>query len=135
MLVLAKTLTLSGRDLPLSAWAPFVFFWQDVLVALVFLAIDALLRRSVLGWLLYGAAVFYVAVNVPVSRVLGTPLTWNMMRATRGALEDSIRHHFTAPNVGSLFLVAGRRRFLPAAAHSTLRQAGIVRHSRSRCWW
>ena len=56
---------------------------------------------------------FYVAVNVPVARVLGTPLTWNMMRATRGALEDSIRHHFTALNVGSLVLVLGAGIFFP----------------------
>ena len=31
VLVIAKTLTLAGRDLPLSPLAPFVFFWQDVL--------------------------------------------------------------------------------------------------------
>ena len=113
VLVLARTMTLPGHDLPLSAWAPFVFVWQDVLVALVFLAIDALLRRSVLGWLLYGAAVFYVAVNVPVARVLGTPMTWNMMRATRGPLEDSIRHHFTVSHVSSLFVVLVAGALLP----------------------
>jgi lipoteichoic acid synthase len=113
VLVLAKTLTLSGRDLPLSAWAPFAFFWQDVLAALVFLALDAFLRRSAVAWLLYGAAVAYVAINVPISLVLGTPLTWNMMRAARGPLADSVRHHATASNFGSLVLVAGVGVLLP----------------------
>lgn len=125
VLVVARVLTLSGRDLPLSAWTPFVFLWQDVLAALVFLAIDSLLRRPAPAWLLYGAAVVYIAVNVPVARVLGTPLTWNMMRATRGPLEDSIRHHFTSVNVGSLILVLVAGVLLPML---------LVRRSAVRVW-
>lgn len=107
VLVVAKTLTLSGRNLPLSAWAPFAFFWQDVLAALVFFALDVLLRRPALGWLLYAVAVSYVAINVPIALVLGTPLTWTMIRAVRGPLADSITHYFTAFNLGSLILVVG----------------------------
>ncbi len=113
MLAVAKILALSGRDLPLSAWAPFAFFWQDILAALVFLALDVCLGRPVLAWLLYGASLFYIAVNVPVARVLGTPLTWNMMRAARGPLADSIWHHATISNLGSLMLVAGVGVLLP----------------------
>ena len=46
-----------------------MFFWQDVLAALVFLAIETVVEApSVHARLLYGAAVFYVAINVPVSR-------------------------------------------------------------------
>jgi Sulfatase len=113
VLAVAKILALSGRDLPLSAWAPFAFFWQDVLAALVFLALDGWLRRPVLAWLLYGASLLYIAVNVPVARVLGTPLTWNMMRAARGPLADSIWHHVTISNLCSLMLVTGVGVLLP----------------------
>jgi len=113
VLVIAKTVALGGRSLPLSPWTPFVFFWQDVLAALIFLAVDAFLRRPAIGWLLYGIAVAYVAVNVPVALVLGTPLTWTMMRAAGGPLADSIGHYFTVWNVGSLFMVAGAGVVLP----------------------
>ena len=113
VLVIAKTLALAGRNLPLSALAPFVFFWQDVCAALVFLAIDRLLQRPVFAWLLYGVAVAYVAINVPVAVVLGTPLTWTMMRAAGGPLADSIGHYLTVFNVGSLIMVAGAGALLP----------------------
>ena len=113
VLAVAKIVALSGRDLPLSVWAPFAFFRQDVLATLVFLALDACLRRPLLGWLLYGASLFYIAINVPIARVLGTPLTWNMMRAARGPLADSIWHHVTISNLGSLLLVAGMGVLLP----------------------
>ncbi len=113
VLVIAKTMTLAGRNLPLSPWSPFVFFWQDVLAAVIFLAVDMCVRRPAPGWLLYGVAVAYVAVNVPVALVLGTPLTWTMMRAARGPLADSISHYFTTTNVGSLMVVAGAGVVLP----------------------
>ena len=127
VLVLAKSLTLAGRDLPVSAWAPFALFWQDVLAALVFLAFDAFLRRPAFAWLLYGLAVSYVAINVPVALVLGTPLTWNMMRAARGPLADSIRHYFTAFNFGSLIVVAAVGVLLPTLlARRSVRLASSV---------
>jgi lipoteichoic acid synthase len=113
VLVISKTLTLAGRDLPLSPLAPFVFFWQDVLAALVFLAVDRFLQRLAFARLLYGVAVAYVAINVPVAVVLGTPLTWTMMRAAGGPLADSIGHYFTPFNVGSLVLVAVAGALLP----------------------
>ena len=113
VLVISKTLTLAGRDLPLSPLAPFVFFWQDVLAALVFLAVDTFLRRPAFAWLLYGVAVAYVAINVPIAVVLGTPLTRTMMRAAGGPLADSIGHYFTPFNIGSLVLVAAAGALLP----------------------
>ena len=105
VLVIAKVLMLARRDLAISAWAPFVFFWQDVCAALIFLGIDAFAKRAAVGWALYGLAVVYVAINVPVALVLGTPLTWTMMRAAGGALADSIGHYVTPINVGSMLLV------------------------------
>jgi hypothetical protein len=113
VLVLAKTLMLSGRDLPLSVWSSFAFFWQDVLAALIFLLLDHLLKRSVFAWVLYGVAVGYIALNVPIAFVLGTPLTANMIRAAGGPLADSVQHYVTLHNVGSLILVISAGVALP----------------------
>src|SRR5262249_60248580 len=74
----------------------------------------AVAGRAWAGWAAYGLIVGYIAVNVPVARVLGTPLTAPMLRATRGTLADSVAHHATALNVGLLLLVlAGAAAFPP----------------------
>jgi hypothetical protein len=96
VLVVAKLLVLAGRDLPWSVWAPFALFWQDALVALLFGALDAVLRRRpAIVWTLYCLIAGYAAVNVPITRILSSPLTWQMSQATGGALSDSIAHYFT----------------------------------------
>src|SRR5262249_2308951 len=106
VLVLAKLATLIGQPVPLSAWTPFAYFWQDLVVVLLFAALDALTRRRPwVGWTVYGAIVLYAAVNVPVARVMSTPLTWPMLRAVGGPLGDSIAHHATPLNIALLLLV------------------------------
>ena len=80
VLILAHLLSLLGRHISFSAWMPIAFFWQDVLVALLFAFVDFCLKRSRAGWILYAAMVVYVAINVPVTRVLSTPLTLPMLR-------------------------------------------------------
>src|SRR5262245_9108635 len=104
-LALAHLLVLVGRSAPLSPWAPVAYLWQDLLVALLFGAIDILFRRSRLVWPLYGAIVLYAAINVPVTRILSSPLTLPMMRAARGPLADSISHYLTLESVGAILLV------------------------------
>lgn len=104
-LVLARLCMVTGQSVPASAWAPIAYLWQDLLVAVLFAGFDALVRRSWAGWTAYWLIVAYVAVNVPVARVLGTPLTAPMLRATRGALADSVAYHATALNVFLLLLV------------------------------
>ena len=85
-LVVSKLLAVAGRDLPLSAWTPLALFWQDALVALVFAAVDfALRKKPVLSWSLFWLISGYVAVNVVLTRVLSSPLTWQMSRAAGGA--------------------------------------------------
>jgi phosphoglycerol transferase MdoB-like AlkP superfamily enzyme len=117
VLIIAKLAMLAGRPIELSGWTPLAYFWQDLLVALAFALLDSLLGRlgtsEVPGWILYGAAVAYVAINVPVSRVLSSPLTWPMLGATRGALSDSIKHHATAANLSLMFLVLASGIALP----------------------
>lgn len=103
--VIAKLLVLAGRPIQVSGWAPIAYFWQDLLVALIFAALDRIVRRAWAGWMLYGAAVAYVAINVGVERVLSSPLTWPMLGAAGGALSDSIKRHATPANFALMSVV------------------------------
>lgn len=103
--VLAKASILVGRDVPLSGWAACAYVWQDLFVAGLIGLLDFAVRRAWFGWGLYGASTLYVAVNVPIARVLSTPLTWTMLRGVRGTLADSILHYVTVENVLVMLLV------------------------------
>ncbi|HSB11480.1 MAG TPA: hypothetical protein VLM38_18470, partial [Blastocatellia bacterium] len=107
--IVAKLLILSGRPLEVSPWAPIAYFWQDVLVALVFALLDRFVRRPWFGWTVYVACVTYVTINVPIGRVLSSPLTWPMLDAAGSALSDSIKRHVTPANLllMSLVIVSG----------------------------
>jgi arylsulfatase A-like enzyme len=50
-------------------------------------------------WAAFAGLAVYTAINVPVARVMGTPLTYTILRTVGGALSDSIRIYFTAPNL------------------------------------
>jgi glucan phosphoethanolaminetransferase (alkaline phosphatase superfamily) len=102
VLVSAKTITLLGRPIALSGWSPFAYFWQDVCVALVFLAIDRAVGRPLPAWIAYAVITAYAALNVPIVLELSTPLTWTMIRAARGPLADGVRHAATAVNLLAL---------------------------------
>ena len=108
-LVAAKAITLVGTGVPVSAWALAAYIWQDVLIAGVFFLVDASLKRDRIGWALYLATVVYVAINVPVTRVLSTPLTWTIIQAAGGPLADSIAHYVTPGNLAAFAmpLIAG----------------------------
>jgi hypothetical protein len=54
------------------------------------------------AWTCYAALVLYIALNVPVARVLSTPLTWTMFRAARGPLADAVLHYVTFANLLAL---------------------------------
>jgi len=113
VLVAARAIALAGHDVPLSWWSPIAYLWHDAAVVLAFAAIEkatskvakhaareysALSARSAVACL-YAALASYVALNVPVTRVLSTPLTWAMWRAARGPLSDSIVMYATWDNV------------------------------------
>src|SRR5262245_7161066 len=102
--IVAKLAVMAGRTIQLSLWMPIAYFWQDVLVALGFALLNSIIKRAWFGWTLYGAVVLYVAINVPIARVLSSPLTWPMMRAAGGALSDSIKHHATPANLALMLL-------------------------------
>src|SRR4030095_9189767 len=95
-------LVLVDRELPASPWTPAAYVWQDAAVALGF-AFLGLIRARPWGrfvWTLYGLPGAYAAINVPVARILSTPLSAAMLRGARGTLGDSIRHYLTPVNVG-----------------------------------
>ncbi len=99
VLVLAKGFALAGHSLTLNWWSPVAYFWHDAVVIVLAAALDfALARRPRMAWTAYGVTAVYIAINIPVMRVLSTPLTWAMWRAARGPLVDSIRYYLTWEN-------------------------------------
>jgi hypothetical protein len=104
--VVAKLLVIGGRELPWSPYMPFVLFWQDALVAMLFGVVEyALQRRQAVCWGLYWVMVGYAAINVPITRILSFPLTWQMTHAAGGALSDSITHYLTAATFAQVTIV------------------------------
>jgi hypothetical protein len=113
VLLLAKAAMLGFHAA--TGWSFEAYVWQDVLVALSFLAFQAGLGKigatpriaSTVYWLL----VTYAAINIPVERELSTPLTWPMLRAARGPLADSMLIYVTATNtvlvLAALAIAAG----------------------------
>ena len=114
VLLTARMAVLAGRSLPLSLWSPLAYAWQDILVAILFVAIDARLKRPRLAWTVYFGLALYVAVNVPITRVLSTPLTWTMYRAARGPLADAVLHYVTFGNLVALIIPLIAATALPA---------------------
>ena len=129
VLVAAKASALAGHDLPHSWWSLIALFWHDAAVVLVFaliakataeIAERAEIRGSALSAssavaCLYIALTFYAAVNVPVMRVLSTPLTVPMWRAARGPLADSMLMYATWDNLALMVAVLTLAIGLPLA--------------------
>lgn len=99
VLLVAKGLVLALAGLTPTWTSPAVFFWQDGAVVLVWACVDLLTARARISWIAYGLAVAYVAINVPVTTILGSPLTGPMLHAARGALSDSVTHYLTPANL------------------------------------
>src|SRR5688572_27167498 len=119
VLLLAKLLTVVGRDLPTSIWTPSALAWQDVAVGAVFAGVVA-----GFGWRLpvltvYWTLVLWIAVNVPVARTLSSTLTVPMLRATGGPLTDSIALYATPLNIALTALVIASAVVLPRLTLST----------------
>jgi arylsulfatase A-like enzyme len=112
-LIVAKVCILAGRDVPFSGWSPVAYLWQDLVVVLIFAVLDYAIRRPWVGWTAYALIAFYAAVNVPVARVLSTPLTWPLLRAARGPLLDSIITYATWTNGLLLLAVLATAVLLP----------------------
>jgi arylsulfatase A-like enzyme len=124
--LVAKALLLWGREVQLSSWMPIAYSWQDLLVVLVFVALDLWAPKRRGGWLLYGAVVAYAAVNLPIGRLMSTPLTWPMLRAARSTLGDSIFHHVTLGNLALVLLVLLPGALLPFFFRKVGRRALVL---------
>ncbi len=99
-LAVFRIAALAGHDLSWSWWSPIAYAWHDAAVLLLYFAIDRAVRRAPrTAWTIYAAFVAYVALGIPVARVMSTPMTWTMWRAAGGALGDSIWQYVTIVNV------------------------------------
>jgi glucan phosphoethanolaminetransferase (alkaline phosphatase superfamily) len=126
--VLAKAAMIWGYAAPVTGWWPVAYVWQDAMAALAFAAFDIALQKirapAWIAWLVYGAAALYAAINIPVGRVVSTPLTRPMLRAARGPLADSILLYATATNLLLILLVLGAAAGLPRLFRRVPRQLG-----------
>ena len=113
VLLLAKLLTVAGRDLPVSLWTPSALLWQDVAVGAAFACLVGVAGWRVPVRILYWALVLWIAVNVPVARTLSSALTVPMLRATGGPLADSIGLYATPVNIALMTLVITAAALLP----------------------
>jgi arylsulfatase A-like enzyme len=99
VMLLARGIALAGHHVALTWWSPVAYLWHDAAVVLVAALLDRVLaRRPRMAWTAYGVLSLYIAINIPVMRVLSTPLTWAMWRAARGPLADSMRYYVTWQN-------------------------------------
>jgi hypothetical protein len=113
VLLLAKALMLAGRPIAMSVWAPIAYSWQDVLLVAGFGLFTSLVPGRAVGMATYALIVGDAALNVPIARALGSPLTWTMISAARGPLADSIRHELTLASVASVGAVTAAGMILP----------------------
>jgi arylsulfatase A-like enzyme len=119
IVLIAAKLAAMWHGLPAwSPWSAVAFTWQEALIGLGVAALEGLAARDGLArsqWqmrvrmtnvvtVVYWTIAAWAAINIPVGRVLGTPLTLPMLQATGGALADSLRLHLTPANI---LLMAG----------------------------
>lgn len=104
-LLAAKAVAVVVRDVRPGALDLLALGWQDVLVALLFLLVDRLLKRPAWMWCLLAGTLAYIAVNAAVVHTLGSPLTMTMIRATGGAIADSIGAGVTAGSMAAMAVV------------------------------
>ncbi|MCI0534099.1 MAG: hypothetical protein L0Z50_02610, partial [Verrucomicrobiales bacterium] len=104
VLVFGKALIVLGQEIEWSIWTPLALLWQDLAFVCVFAAFEQVRGPRALVRIVYWFVIWYVALNVPLSRLLATPLTWPMLRATRGTLADSIFHHVDWISLGMMAL-------------------------------
>jgi glucan phosphoethanolaminetransferase (alkaline phosphatase superfamily) len=124
--VLAKLAVVWGHAAPLTGWSLLAYVWQDVMVALTFAAFEIALQRigaatRIVG-AIYWAIALYTAINIPVGRVVSTPLTRPMLRAARGPLADSMLVYLTTTNILLVVSVLAAAAVLPWLMRGVPRQ-------------
>jgi glucan phosphoethanolaminetransferase (alkaline phosphatase superfamily) len=112
ILLFAKLIMIWAHPAPLTAWTLLAYTWQDACVALAFAAFEFALPSRI-ARPAYWALVLYTAINIPVARVVSTPLTRPMLRAARGPLADSMLLYVTAANIAIVLSVLAAAAILP----------------------
>ena len=100
--VVAKIIVLAGRTMPDPAIAAIVLVWQDIAVVLGIALLERYVKPRWPVRAAYAALVALAIVNVPVIRALSSPITAQMLRATGGALSESLWHYATFSNIASM---------------------------------
>ena len=73
----ARILILVSRDIPSSLWSPIAYLWQDLSIVLLFAVVERITaRRPWVAWTVYSATALYVALNLPLVRLMSSPMTW-----------------------------------------------------------
>jgi hypothetical protein len=93
---------------------PIAYLWEDAAVVLAFAGVAAAAPR--LAKPVYVGATIYAAINVPIARLLSTPMTRAMWRAAGGPLTDSIRVYLTPFTVATIAAVCAIGAIAPSAA-------------------
>ncbi len=114
--IVAKIVTMWGRPFDWNVWTVAALFWQDMAVVLAFWLVDrasrAIPTRTPIR-VLYGLLVIITAFNVPVQRVLSSPLTLQLLHAARGTISDSIAQYVTVRSVACVALVLATGILMP----------------------
>lgn len=116
VLLVAKSLVLFRAGVSISAASLAAACWQDFACAGLVAVIDVCTGRSRWWWALYVPAVVLIAASVPVTRVLGSPLTWPMLHAAGGPLVDSIAYYARPNYLSAIMLVIVAGSVLPRFA-------------------
>lgn len=102
---LAKLLVVPPVVLFESGWSLLAYLYQDLALAILFLALERWVPLRWVPRVIYTLLALYTALNVPIARILSTPLTGPILRAARGPLMDSIRLYLSPFNLGLVLLV------------------------------
>ena len=97
---------LAGRDIALSPWLPLAYFWQDVLVALVFGACARICAATSADLDLLRASGRLRGIQRPNLAGTVVAVVRPMWRAARGPMADSFAAGFTPRNIAVLAAMA-----------------------------
>ncbi len=117
VLLVARALTIIGHEAGFAAGVQPILHGviEDAAIAASLALLDSTLRRPRLTWIVYALLAAIAAIEVPVVRALGTPLTPVMLRGAHVALADSILSHVTFGAVLRIATVVGVAVLVPLA--------------------